>query len=339
MKPDFFSSYNKWIIGVILLFSVTCKEREWEFYATVKTNEVTIFSNVAAVAGGTVIHDGHSVITETGICYSKLPNPDLNDNRINISGFISDFSGKIESLEPRTTYYVRAYAINNKGVSYGEEVSFTTNEPLTDVEGNIYETVIIGDQVWMAENMAQLPEVSPSSVESLTEPHYYVYGYTGTNISEAKATDNYKTFGVLYNWEAALQICPDGWHLPIDDEWEELAEYVSEQKGPYSKLNDNWRIVGKHLKSTGTINEGNGLWQNSGEGDVGTDDFSFTGLPGGCRDGDGTFKYKNQYGYWWSANESSATGDFYRSLSYYHTYFAKASPAKRLGFSVRCIKD
>ncbi|MFN2380349.1 MAG: FISUMP domain-containing protein, partial [Bacteroidales bacterium] len=79
-----------------------------------------------------------------------------------------------------------------------------------------YNWVRIGDQIWMAENLAYLPSVSPSSEGSETEPYYYVYAYDGSIVSEAKVTDNYNAYGVLFNWPAALTACPDGWHLPTD---------------------------------------------------------------------------------------------------------------------------
>jgi len=85
-------------------------------------------------------------------------------------------------------------------------------------EGYDYSTVQIGDQCWFSENCRYLPEVSPSSAGSETSPYYYVYGYQGTDVEEAKATYNYDTYGVLYNWPAVMTegICPSGWHIPTD---------------------------------------------------------------------------------------------------------------------------
>ena len=84
-------------------------------------------------------------------------------------------------------------------------------------EGYDYSTVLIGDQCWFSENCRYLPEVSPSSEGSETEPYYYVYDYEGTDVAAAIATANYETYGVLYNWPAVMTegICPSGWHIPI----------------------------------------------------------------------------------------------------------------------------
>jgi len=119
------------------------------------------------------------------------------------------------------------------GIVFG---SFTDSR-----DGNEYKTVTIGSQVWMAENLAYLPEVHNSTSDS--GPHYYVYGYDGTEVTEAKAYEHtpgdndeyspggapikvYETYGVLYNWPAAITACPEGWHLPSDAEWKQLEMYL-----------------------------------------------------------------------------------------------------------------
>lgn len=93
-------------------------------------------------------------------------------------------------------------------------------------DGNVYKTVTIGSQVWMAENLAYLPSVVGPGTGSLANPYYYVYDYNGTSVTEAKATTNFQTYGVLYNWYAALEACPTGWHLPYDSEWKQLSDYL-----------------------------------------------------------------------------------------------------------------
>jgi hypothetical protein len=111
-----------------------------------------------------------------------------------------------------------------------------------------YTWVRIGDQVWMAENLRYLPAVMGPGMGSETEPHYYVYGYDGTDVSAAKETDNFRHYGVLYNWPAAMAgssssnsnpsgvqgVCPPGWHMPSDNEWTQLVDYVISQGYPNS---------------------------------------------------------------------------------------------------------
>jgi uncharacterized protein (TIGR02145 family) len=100
-----------------------------------------------------------------------------------------------------------------------EQVGFTCGDLLIDSrDGQSYATVQIGDQCWMAENLKYLPSVVGPYAASTSEPYYYVYGYYGNNVNDAKSTNNYQTYGVLYNWPASFDACPVGWQLPSDDE-------------------------------------------------------------------------------------------------------------------------
>lgn len=212
----------------------------------------------------------------------------------------------------------------------------------TDSRDNrAYRWVKIGDQVWMSENLAWLPKVSPSADGSFTEPFYYVHSYNRTNVSEAKTTDNYKTYGVLYNWPAALEACPEGWHLPSNDEWEQLAQYVNTQFGPYSREESSWTDgEGDHLSvSYGVLGKYLANFLD------GTNDFGFSGSPGSFRSSQGDFGYLGSFGYWWSATESSnydykawETGLAipYKSLI---PAFKMNCTNRDVGNSVRCIKD
>jgi uncharacterized protein (TIGR02145 family) len=95
-----------------------------------------------------------------------------------------------------------------------------------DASGKEYKTLVIGQQRWMAENYAYLPTVCSYDDYSVDEPRSYVYSYEGTDVTEAKEEYNYGRFGVLYNYQAAMDYCPVGWHLPTDDEWKVLEIYL-----------------------------------------------------------------------------------------------------------------
>lgn len=199
-------------------------------------------------------------------------------------------------------------------------------------DGKSYKTVVIDGIVWMAENLAYIPGVFPPTSESIADPRYYIYDFDGTELSLAKQTDNYKIYGVLYNWPAALEACPGGWRLPSDDEWESLAKFISDLYGPYDKMSDDWYDVGKHLKATsGWYNNGNGI-----------DDLGFSGLPGGRRTSDGAFRYIGDYGQFWSSTSCSAPYPnlaWLRELRYERNNFNREGYSKELGFCVRCIKN
>jgi len=208
---------------------------------------------------------------------------------------------------------------------YMSQVKDTTDvegETFTDErDGHVYKVVRIGDQLWMAENLAYLPKVDPISAQnsSLTEPRFYVKDYIGENTTEAKNTDYYKKYGVLYNWEAAKEACPEGWYLPKHYDWYALEAYLGGKT-----------IAGGKMKSTGTK-----LWKSPNLN--ATNESGFNGLPGGFRNSDGTFTYYNEGAYWWSITSGSTNA--YLNRVWYNsgdTYVSGCS--KDYGLSVRCIK-
>ncbi len=190
-------------------------------------------------------------------------------------------------------------------------------------DGKVYQIVTIGNQVWMAENLAYLPSVVGAGTGSQTTPYYYVYDYNGTDVNAAKGTSNYSTYGVLYNWTAAVNACPAGWHLPSDDEWEELSDY----------LDGN---VGGKLKATGTIEAGTGLWFEPNDG--ATNETGFTALPGGGRF-PGYFMLIGSRGYWWTATETITGFAMRKGLLYNNSNVYSPDNNKEEGLSVRCVRD
>ncbi len=201
-------------------------------------------------------------------------------------------------------------------------------------DGQEYITVKIGDQWWMAENLRYLPSVNLSDDYSFTESRYYVYGYSGTDVGAAQATDNYLTFGVLYNFEASKSGCPSGWHLPSDEEWkimeQSLGMSAEDADNRGLRLSGN---VGYQLKSiSGWFGDGNG--DNSS---------GFNALPGGHKDYfDGVFSGINTFTSFWTTTPypgiqyPANRNRFLRRYNggVYRTVFYLVA-----GSSVRCIKD
>ena len=223
-------------------------------------------------------------------------------------------------------------------------------------DGNHYKVVQIGSQIWMAENLKYLPVVdgppdqwaiAGTDTWSITEPKYYVFYFYGKNVNEAKATNNYNKYGVLYNWNAAMNgatpsntnpsrvqgVCPTGWHLPSRNEWDQLVDYLGGDS-----------IAGGKLKETGTP-----LWNSPNTG--ATNESGFSALPGGgfmYYDG---FKFWNSgfYSIWWSASwdNINPVNNFFilswelGSVEYWDWWW-KNTPSDKLkghGLSVRCVKD
>lgn len=198
-----------------------------------------------------------------------------------------------------------------------------------------YPIVVIGTQTWMAENLKYLPSVVGSDTGSETEAYYYVNGYDGTSVDDAKATINYNTYGVLYNWIAAMNgktssdsnpsnvqgVCPDGWHLPSELEWTQLADYLG---GEF--------VAGGKLKEKGTQH-----WINLNEG--ATNESGFKALPAGYRWSNGTFGSIGYSSYWWSTTEYYTYYAVTRFVDYSSSHLTSINYNKEFGLSVRCIKD
>lgn len=312
------------ICGFFLLAAalISCKKESLPTLTTVPVTQVT---TISALSGGDISTDGGTTVTSRGVCWNTSPNPTVSDAHTIDSNGKGEYASTITGLTPETTYYIRAYANNAVGTAYGQEISFKTLEQsgkFNDVRDNReYQWIRIGEQVWMAENLAYLPSVSPSTEGTSTELYYYVYGYQGSEVSEAKAMDNYSIYGVLYNWPAAMNACPVGWHLPTDLEWSQLTDYLGGQEN-----------AGGKLKEIGTTH-----W-NSPNTDA-TNESNFTALPGGQRIAGSPFSYIGESGKWWSASETSTTNAWNRSLSNSSNKVYRTSIPRRYGNSVRCIRD
>jgi uncharacterized protein (TIGR02145 family) len=239
---------------------------------------------------------------------------------------------KTIGFSPGNVIYCLVYSGNNKTVHTDSPVNsknYTVefyNCQTADSRG--YKTVKIRDHIWMAENLAYLPNVSDWKNGSNNDPYYYVQGYNGTDVSVAKEKQGYKNYGVLYNLPAALKACPAGWHLPSDVEWDELAQFVSDQKGPFEKTDVYWYEVGAYLKASYG-------WSSSGKG---TDDFGFSVLPGGQRTSGGT-SITGEFGNFWSSTAYFGTTSYYWYVGGLYKWIKRTTGMNDQGFSVRCIKD
>ena len=192
---------------------------------------------------------------------------------------------------------------------------------LVSHEGYDYSTVQIGDQCWFSENCRYLPVVSPSNEGNTTDPYYYVYGYEGTDVASAMSTSNYATYGVLYNWPAVMTegICPSGWHIPSDEEFTQLTDFLGGES-----------IAGGKMKEAGYDH-----WNSPNTG--ATNSSGWTGLPGGFRYSGG-FYYNGYLGLWWSASESGSYS-WNRELNYSADSVYRDNSSRYSGFSARCVRD
>lgn len=302
--------------------------------------------NRSVILGGNVTYEGWTEVTERGICYGTQQNPTVTDFMVTVGKGLGVFRTKVSGLADKTSYYARAYAVNSQDTVYGEQVTFyigvkaeNPKGAFTDNRDNkVYKTVKIGEQWWMAENLAYLPEVSPPSSGSDTVKHYYVYDYSGNNVIAAKDSLNYSTYGVLYNWAAASTACPLGWHLPDNSEFTLLENYLID-----NGYNSDSTISGNKLAKSLASQI---LWSPSQN--FGTPGFEpnknnssgFSGVPGGQRTTyDRIFSSIGNTGIWWSATDNKTADAYCRFISYRNNSLYNISCSKEYGYSVRCVKD
>ncbi|MFA7010235.1 MAG: FISUMP domain-containing protein [Bacilli bacterium] len=325
---------------------------------TVTTREVININSTTATFSGNIVWaiDGwyESRLRTFGFCWSTSENPTTKNSKTTNTTYLGTYSYNITGLSPNTTYYVRAYATNAEGTAYGEQKTFMTDNDsnieygsLTDSrDGSVYKTITIDGKEWMAENLKYLPSVVGPATSSQTTSCYYVYDYNGTSVSEAKATANYQTYGVLYNWPAAMNgaatsntipsgvqgACPPGWHLPSDAEWQQLEMYLGMSQSEAEITGWRGTAEGSKLKHPGTE-----YWASPNTG--ATNSSGFTALPGGLLY-NGTFQSRLGESHWWSSTQNyDQVAAWWRYLSCSESKVYRSPMLKEHGLSVRCVKD
>ncbi|MBQ7551714.1 MAG: T9SS type A sorting domain-containing protein, partial [Bacteroidales bacterium] len=322
------------------------------FLANVITSLVSGITQTEAVVGGEVISDGGEEVTDRGVCWNTVGTPTITDSCIHLGNGLGAFSDTLSGLSMNTVYYVRAYAINNVGVSYGETVSFVTLDQscpgtptVTDIDNNTYATVQIGNQCWMKENLRTTKYADGTEIEygndvdfSYSMAYYYY-----------DPSSDVQTYGLLYNWKAMMGdsatsfsnpsgvqgICPNGWHVPSDAEWEQLLEYVSSQ---------SQYVCGTTSTNIAKALAAKAVWPNISSADCAignnqdaNDATGFGAMPAGYYSGL-YYDFGARAHYWCSSQQSATTG-FYRGFFHDNAEVIRSQCEKYYAKSVRCVKD
>jgi uncharacterized protein (TIGR02145 family) len=289
------------------------------------TAAVSILTETTAACGGEITSDGGASITARGVCWGTTSPPTISDSTTNDGTGTGSFTSNITNLTKLTTYYIRAYATNSAGTGYGDVDSFKAGtDTVSDIDGNIYETVIIGTQWWMAENLKVTKYRNGEDIPKVTDGPTWAGLSTGAYCEYGNDTGNVATYGRLYNWFAiddSRKIAPTGWHVPTESEIQALYNYLG------GKL-----VAGGKLKEIGTTH-----WVSPNDG--ATNETGFTGLPGGARDSDGSFIYLYNYGDFWSATEYDVPRAWLLSLWTGYEGLYDYGYSKLTGCAVRCVKD
>jgi uncharacterized protein (TIGR02145 family) len=219
----------------------------------------------------------------------------------------------VTGLASGATYYVRAYATNSMFTAYGNEA-----EIVIDIDGNVYYGVTIGAQVWMIQNLKTTKYRDGTSIPVMwAGMSFGGYVWFNNDISFKNP------YGALYNWYAVNtgKLCPTGWHVPTDTEWTTLTNYLG-----------GGSVAGGELKEAGTSH-----WISPNTG--ATNSRYFTALPGGYRLNSGAFVNVGFLGCWWSTTVYNTNYAWVRVMQYNTSTTDRFSYEKRMGNSVRCLKD
>ena len=325
---------------------------------TVITNLVSAVFATTATGGGEVVSDGGASVTSRGVCWSTAVAPTISGSHTSDGTGTGIFTSNLTGLSAGTAYHVRAYATNSVGTAYGNEIVFTTPAPdgegcmgattVTDIDGNTYNTVQIGSQCWMKENLRTTQYADGTPIEQGTGNSSFVpYWYYSNNNPSTK-----NEYGLLYNWRAVVRnsgssnsnpsgiqgICPDGWHVPSDAEWTQLTDYVSSR--PEYVCGYNYTHIAKALAATTRWNYnnmyacaiGNEIELNNATG--------FSALPAG-------YYYDEIYPCFGSeAWITSATaggnyndGQWIRRMFHTSPFVQASLHYKDVACSVRCVRD
>ena len=318
----------------------------------VTTTPVTSITSATASSGGNVLADGGATVTARGVYWSTSHNPTIENNTHTIDGSgTGSIYSTIGGLSSGTTYFLRAYATNSMGTGYGNEISFTTQQLpcgtiLTDVDGNTYNTIQIGNQCWMKENLKTTKYADGTPIPqggdfSISNAYWY---YPDSNAY------NKPTYGLLYNWKALMRnsssssinpsgvqgICPTGWHVPSDAEWIQLTDYVGSQS--QYQCNSSSTYIGKALAST--VGWGNSTDECAvGNSPLENDATGFGARPADCSCLNASHINFGRYAYFWTSTERDNGKAYGRMLSWCSKGVSDTSKDKYFGFSVRCVRD
>jgi uncharacterized protein (TIGR02145 family) len=313
---------------------------------TITTTSVTSISTTTAVSGGNIISDGGGAVTVRGVCWNTSSVPTISNSKTSNGVGLGNFISNLTGLSGGTTYYIRAYATNSAGTAYGSEINFTTSSTgitVTDIDGNIYKTVTIGNQVWMAENLKTTKYNDNTVIPNVTDNTLWAALITPAYCWYHNDEATYKAdFGALYNWyvldatsNGGKNACPAGWHVPADAEWTTLTDYLTNNGYGYGGSGNQ---IAKSLADT-SVWEIDGTAGNAGNDQVSNNSSGFTALPGGYRSPVGVFYEYLVSGYWWNSTEVPISSAYFRYITFNSSYVISGSIYKQNGLSVRCLKD
>ncbi len=310
---------------VVTGLTLTCQKLDFDVVTKVKT--ISIKSGLTTVeAKGELIELSSANHSEYGFCYSTNPEPTINDQLLTLNtAKKGEFTLTVSNLNSNTIYYFRPYCKEGDNFVYGEIVEAKTSKlTFNDIDNNTYNGVEIGTQIWMQENLKVTHYRNGDPIENITDNTMWLNATIGAYCWYNNDPQNKTDYGALYNFYTVIDsrnLCPTGWHVPSDQEWITLTEYL----GGYD-------IAGGKMKEYGLSH-----WIKPNFDATNTSGFS--ALPGGYREFDGAFNSFGEEGKWWTSTTADASSSRFRYIyNNYSSLFYDNFPIKS-GLSIRCVKD
>lgn len=318
-------------------------------------------TDINTAEGGVIFTNTTDAEVESiGLVWGTSEKPTIEDNSgiYNNGSEISNFDYTFTDFAPSEKYYTRAYIIYSNGMTYySNQVPFMLlpqvkscpeHETVTDIEGNIYNTVLIGDQCWMTENLRTATHPKGYPVEMLCRYPY-----------QCNDTTFLKKYGGLYTWESAVYgeaagtsgsakvqgICPDGWYLPGDEDWNNLQQYLIN-----AGYNYKFKSEGNHFAQSLASDQGiwrpyasynpvdpipgSPAWDSNANNRTG-----FNAIDTYSRSSSGEWRNLRKQTLFWTSTAQNITDARYRKIYYSSDSLVAGYKNKLAALSVRCMKD
>jgi len=226
----------------------------------------------------------------------------------------------LKNPEKFLTFFCLYFNIN---VAVVQTTDAQDDMTIRDLAGNLYKTVKIGNQTWMAENLKTTKYNDGTSIPLVTEKSKWIVLSTPAYCWYNNDTTYKNIYGALYNRYAvnSNKLCPTGWHVSTDAEWTEMVDFLGGKEVAAAKLKES------------------GITHWSGPDSGATNESGFSAIPGGTRYVNGIYFTHKEIGYWWTYTVSDDLNGWYRSMYYSNSIVDRNYHDSTNGFSVRCVKD
>lgn len=347
-RKEVYSVLSLLLMSFLVILTLSCDKKESELVASSiqllsERNQTALTETELADPVEVLVKDINGNVFSGMDVHFTVTEGSVSSNKVstNKQG-IASINWTLGESVGTQTLSIKAYQANGTTLS-GAPITVTVTTKLaantvTDIDGNIYDIVSIGNQVWMSENLKTTKY--PNGTEIPIVPADFSWGELGDNGTDDAycvfQSTIYEHKNVFYTWAAAMGdnvessstyptsnqgVCPDNWHLPSEVEWKELVNFLD---GP--------SVAGGKMKETGT-----NYWIGPNTG--ATNESGFSALPWGCRTSLGSFNAEGADGFFWSSTKFSETNAWNIVLSYHHVDVLYDNSYMSYGFSVKCVKD